>query len=374
MFQTSFKLHYLRHLRPISIPLSITFLILIAIFVAGCTSENDFYTIGDNSEEIHNLLDQFERTQYSIYDAHDEDSTTIRNETILQISKYLSAAGYLDRMRIFLTTYVYKNPNDRYNPRWLLLVADSYEAPELAIKYYRRIIMNYEDIIVDGQSLHFLTLQRLIEIDTNVENLIFYYREMLENFGPYIDRVAIIYLLADVLERHGDWQEAFELYETFVNICVLRADNCRDVLPSRFNVFEITQSKLSFYYAQKDWTTEDLDTLIAQITSALARRDVGRLLQYRAGKNFFARSWEQSEFDFNSQISFNLGIFLLRSNVRFATEISENSNAHEAYLQTWGWSHRISTWYFYFRRIDFPASPEVHGNWEWQGIFFGDQF
>ncbi|MDR1596788.1 MAG: tetratricopeptide repeat protein, partial [Treponema sp.] len=46
----------------------------------------------------------------------------------------------------------------------------------------------------------------------------------------------------------------------------------------------------------------------------------------------------------------------------------------EAYLRTWGWSQYISTWYLYFRKINFPSDPEIHGRWEWAGIYYGEKF
>jgi len=43
-------------------------------------------------------------------------------------------------------------------------------------------------------------------------------------------------------------------------------------------------------------------------------------------------------------------------------------------LRTWGWHQYLSTWYLYFRKIYFPADPEIHGRWEWAGIYYGEKF
>ena len=47
--------------------------------------------------------------------------------------------------------------------------------------------------------------------------------------------------------------------------------------------------------------------------------------------------------------------------------------ASKAFLRTSNWSYRVGTWYFYFRRIDFPSDPEIDGRWEWAGIYFGEK-
>jgi hypothetical protein len=49
------------------------------------------------------------------------------------------------------------------------------------------------------------------------------------------------------------------------------------------------------------------------------------------------------------------------------------SNDREAYLRSTGWNYRIPTWYFYFRRVEYPADPESNGAWEWAGVFFGEK-
>ena len=64
----------------------------------------------------------------------------------------------------------------------------------------------------------------------------------------------------------------------------------------------------------------------------------------------------------------------MTSRLRCASELDPDSNAQEAYLETWGWSYyRIRTWYLYFRKVHFPADPEINGHWEWAGIYFGSK-
>jgi hypothetical protein len=59
--------------------------------------------------------------------------------------------------------------------------------------------------------------------------------------------------------------------------------------------------------------------------------------------------------------------------IRYADRLDASSNSTEAFLKTWGWS-QISTWYLYFRKIYFPSDPEIHGRWEWAGVYYGEKF
>ena len=57
----------------------------------------------------------------------------------------------------------------------------------------------------------------------------------------------------------------------------------------------------------------------------------------------------------------------------YRADLEPYSNDSEAYLRTWGWSYRIRTWYLYFRKIEYPANPDINGRWEWAGIYFGER-
>ncbi len=88
--------------------------------------------------------------------------------------------------------------------------------------------------------------------------------------------------------------------------------------------------------------------------------------------DFFTTSWEHNEERPEDMFVYHLGSFL-NPGIRYSTALDRDSNAQEAYLRTTGWSYRIRTWYLYFQRIHFPADPDLHGQWEWAGIYFGDK-
>ena len=78
----------------------------------------------------------------------------------------------------FLTNWVELHEDDSYNAYWLLMTAYAYlenEAEPIAEYYFERIINNYNDLIVQGKSIHFICLQHLIQISSSPANRISYF-------------------------------------------------------------------------------------------------------------------------------------------------------------------------------------------------------
>lgn len=334
-------------------------LVLVILVLAGCGSENRYYVVG---------TDEQKRELRQLFSLLDTEETAQRQMVLIEeIAGYLLQADYPGRMRTFLTTFVERNPDHPYNAYFLLLVAKQYtdSSPEMARHYYDRVVSNYADLTVNGTSVHYNALRELVRLTEDPSVRLRHYHEMVDRFADRLDLGATYYYMARTHEELGEWDQAYADYKNFLRYPdteILGAPHAHEQI----------QRRVEFYDSSKSWTMDSLDRLVATIKNALWRQNAQQLLRYRADANFFAMSWEQEETDFNSSGPFNIGIFLQRSRVRFAQDIDINSNAREAYLRTWGWSHRIRTWYLYFRRVDFPADPDINGDWEWAGIFFGD--
>lgn len=330
------------------------------ILLAACTTDYEYYLVGTDSQRsrVSHLFETLEK---------EEPEPRRRANIIEQIAGTLLEAGATERFRTLLTTEVEKHPHNPFNAYYLLLVAQNYEEQsiEMALHYYRRIIRNFSDVTVRGTSVHYAALSSLAEYTEDPSLRIDYYRDLLRRFPERVDTGRTHYYIARTYEKLGRWDEAYAAYKEFLSYP-------ETTIPGRPLAHREVQAMVDFYDSSKDWTMESLDQLVTGIKNALWRQNPTQLLRYRAKENFFAMSWQQDEYDFNSQITFNLGIFLQRSRVHFAEELEINSNAREAFLRTWGWSYRIPTWYLYFRRVDFPADPEINGDWEWAGIYFGE--
>ncbi|TVQ40563.1 MAG: tetratricopeptide repeat protein [Spirochaetaceae bacterium] len=331
---------------------------LAAVILISCAGESGYYIVGTSEQQ------QELRELFRILDRNGDDDSA-RVILLEHIAGHLLEAGYPERMRVFLTSHVETYPEDPYNAYYLLLVARNYNSDRMAQHYYQRILANYSDLSIRGNSVHYSALSELLRLTEQPAVRIRYYHDLLERFRDRIDVGSTYYYMARTYEELGEWDEAFAAYRRFLSYPETRILGFPEA-------HRHVRDRVNFYDSSRDWTMESLDTLVNTLKSAIWRQDVRTLLRHKADENFFAMSWEQEEYDSNSQIAFNLGSFLLRSRVRYAADLELNSNAREAYLRTWGWSHRIRTWYLYFRRVDFPADPEIHGNWEWAGIYFGE--
>jgi len=335
-------------------------LMLVALFLA-CRTENEYFLVGESAQraELSRLFEMLEAPDAS-YDS--------RVVLIEQIAGQLYSAGYPQRMQVFLSRYIEESPDDPYIAYYLLLLAQHYAsegANPVATQYYARIVAAYPDLVVRERSVHYQALRELISLTPSEEDRIVYYQDLITRFPDRVDLGKKYYYLAQSYQALGRWDEAFSTYQKFLT-------HTDTQIPGKPDAHRETQTLVNLYNSRRNWTMESIDDLVAAIKNAIWVQSPNQLLRYRSADSFFAMSWEQEEWDFNSQISFDIGAFLQRSRVRFADELDVSSNAREAYLRTWNWSYRINTWYLYFRRIDFPADPEIHNNWEWAGIFFGE--
>ena len=275
-------------------------------------------------------------------------------------------------LNLFLTTYVEQNPEDPFNGYYLMIVARNYRdelSYPFAVHYYERILKNYQDLLVKEQSIHFLCLKDLITLVEDPEVRIVYYKDLIARFSDEINIGETYYYLGNTYSETGDWDQAMQAYMKFLDF--------PDVsIPGDSFARDRISGLIAFYNTDKNWTVETLDKLVENIKSAIYRgkyrRDGTLVKKYMAKVNFFAVSWEEQQSSSDPDFTTSIGSFL-SPKVKVSSELDKASNSQEAYLKTTGWSYRISTWYLYFRKINFPADSEIHGSWEWAGIYFGDK-
>ncbi|MDR0400825.1 MAG: tetratricopeptide repeat protein [Treponema sp.] len=321
-------------------------------YLAG-TKENQKYL-----EELFSLL------------ARETEGGEERFVLIREIANTYARLEEYPRLINFLSGEISSRPEDLYNPYYLLMIGYAYlqqDAYPAAALYFDIIVKNYPDLEIQGQSIHLACLQQLIGMVENSEQRVWYHRELISRFPDQIDLGEAYFMLAQAYEETGDWNGAIQAYTQYlpyqgtIIAHFPRADNYAKQL-------------VDFNNSPKDWTFENLNSLVNAVKAAIDAGSSSRLLACRAKVNFFARSWEQEETDDSGMSEFNLSDFMRNSRIRYADTLAAGSNANEAYLRTWGWSQYISTWYLYFRKIYFPLDPEIHGRWEWAGVYYGEKF
>ena len=274
------------------------------------------------------------------------------------------------RQLLFLTTYVESNPNDMFNAYYLLVVAEYYRetgAYPFARYYYERIVKNHPDLLLGGEhSIHKICLTNLIDLVDEAEIRVEYYKELISRFGEGIDRGRLAYDLAKTYEQLGEWDLAMQFYKEYLNYP-------ETFVPGEPNVRDNVSRLVTLYdLPNKNWTFDRLEDAITAIQRAIWAQNPRYLNDLRSKVGFFARAWEDAEPSSTLSLVADLGIYL-KSRIRIPADLDRDSNEQEAYLATYGWGFRIPTWYLYFRRLDFPADPSVHGQWEWAGIYLGEK-
>ncbi|MDR0759892.1 MAG: tetratricopeptide repeat protein [Treponema sp.] len=285
------------------------------------------------------------------------------------VMEYVREKEY-GRLINFLNSWIAEYPEDPYTAYYFLMIAFAYiqqEAYPVAAIYFDIIIKNHPDLTVRGESIHFIALNQLISLVTNPEQLIGYYEALISRFPDKMDLGLAYFMLGRAYEQIGDWNGAIQAYAKFLPYY-------GTVIPGFPDAYTYAKQLVDFDNSPKDWTFENLNILLNAIKSALDTGNSVRLRQFRAKVNFFARSWEQEDEDNAGMAEFNFSDFMRGNRIHYAAQLDSESNANEAFLRTWGWSQYLSIWYFYFRKIYFPPDPEIHGRWEWAGIYYGEKF
>ncbi len=321
-------------------------------------------------------------SQKNAYDTTQEQLLSILNTSQLPseeryaivntiASNMLSVKDY-SGAELFLTDWVNSHPDDEYNAYWLLMTAYAYlesGASPVAEYYFERIINDYPDLTVKDTSVHFLCLQHLIQISSSSANRIIYFNQLIDSFADNVSLTELYYRLALEYENEGDWDQAIKTLSLF-----LEQDDAGTIQISGYpNAYIQAKQMIAFNDSPKDWTFESLDALVESVKKAISNYNYIALDSYKAKVNFFAMSWRQSETDENSQVNFSMRGYMVGQRIRYSAELDESSSPTEAYLRTTGWSTYIDVWYLYFRKVNFPADPEIHGRWEWAGIYFGEK-
>ena len=340
----------------------IAILLCACTVLTGCYSDRYFLT-GDRGQrsELKRLFARLEREEST------PESRIIVNNQIINL---YNESQEFQKMNLHLTTYVKNHPDDIYNAYYILIVAENYRVAEsypFAVHYFERVLKNYHDLLLEGvRSVHFICLENLVNLVDEPEIRVNYYKELLERFEKNIDKGATYYYLATTYEELGKWDLAMQHYKEYLKYP-------ETVIPTVPNAWDEVTSLVEFYdKPRKDWTVESLDVLVDRIRYAIATRNARRLNELRSGVDFRVMAWEEEGTEQEEELLNDFGVFFNQGKtVRSSINLERTSNEREAYLRTWGWGHRIENWYFYFRMVDFPADPDIHGEWEWAGIYLG---
>ncbi len=343
-----------------------TVAVLALFLVTSCSLGNSHYIVG--GRESRRELRELFRVLDSNAPRKDGRDTTAYFAAARAVAANLITQGKHGLAAAFLLEQA--EAEDGYASWHVFAAAAAYEAAgdmALAVPLFERLVKTLPDMEVEGTSLHFEALSRLAAAAERPERKIEYYLDMITRFPGSPDIGISHFLLAKEYEKVGAWQEALSHYSAFLPYFGSQ-------VPGYPEALEHARRLVEFNASLKDWTFENLEDLVGQIRKALAAGSARQLRKFASKAGFFATSWYQdSDLEANSKVAFDLNQFMRGKPIQSAPALHPLSGPYEAFLRTWGWTGRVPVWYLYFRKIDFPADPKVHGQWEWAGIYFGER-
>lgn len=340
-------------------------LFFISLLLVSCSlNQNDYL--------VRNLKTNKEQQNQLIFLLSEKPTDNETRFTLINgIANNLLTENCTSELIYFLSSTIENTPDDPYNAYWLLLLAHAYleqGGANAARYYFERILNKYPDLKIQGYSIHLISLQNLIKITENPALLVEYYSQLITQFGDQISLAETYFMLARSYEKLGEWELAIQTYAEFLDYGKYDA-----IIPGVPAAYEYAKSIVDYNSSQKDWTFETLDDLVTAIKKAIDTYDYRALERYRAKVNFFAMSWKQESNDTSSQADFSMRDFMVGNRIKYAETIDASSSPTEAYFRTSGWSQYVTIWYLYFRKVNFPADPDIHGRWEWAGIYYGEK-
>lgn len=285
-------------------------------------------------------------------------------EPLISLAKEAGETYWLNNV---LGRVINEYPGDPYGAYYLMAMADTTgegASEKLALDYLRRLLKNYPDLEIENRSMHLIALKEIANRTDDALEAVKMREEMQRRFSSRIDIGRNQYYLAEEYRKTGNWNRIYEAYEMF-----LESEETK--IPGVNGARRYAAEVIQFHKSRKSWTMENLDDLVKTIQYAIRTKNASTLKRYQSG-NFFMMNWSQETSDSFTHIPMTIGSFLNNS-VKYRNTIEEFSNDREAFLWTANWTWKIPTWYLYFRRIDYPANPEIHGQWEWAGIYFGER-
>jgi tetratricopeptide (TPR) repeat protein len=344
------------------------FTIILSVFITlSCnfkSSDIDPYYITGSQEDRLNITELFNLLKTEKPGSDGEFAIT------REIAASFARLNDYERLINFLNAKTINNPADPYNGYYFMMIAYAYmqqESEPIAALYFDLIIKNYPDFIINDESIHLVCLRHLINETDNAEHKVWYYNELISRFAEKIDLGTTYFMLGQICERAGNWNGAIAAYTNYLPYT-------GTIIPGFPQEDQYAKNQVDFSRSQKDWTFESLPALRSAVEDALNAGNANALMRYQTKVNFFARSWEQVETDDIGLNRFNLAQFMYGNHIKYSPTLDASSNSNEAFLKTTGWSFSLNTWYLYFRKIYFPQDPEIHGRWEWAGIYYGEKF
>lgn len=234
----------------------------------------------------------------------------------------------------------------------------------LSVFYMTKVRETHYSLRYDENPIGYMIGLRIIKLEDYPYLRIRMYHVLLTQYSDLIDEFLLLYELSELYKQQYDIYAAIDVMKRMVNLAARNR-----ITDDRVDINQI-KSEINFFYSEKKWIYKDLNKLINNIKYAIDTRNKARLYSYLPLDGFSVRFFASNDFRWGIRelsIPNRWG-----RNIRFSSKFEEISNEDEVFLETTGWVFpQLSTWYFYFKRVNYPYDNNINGGWEWKGIYFG---
>ena len=243
---------------------------------------------------------------------------------------------------------------------------------DISVFYMLKVNKNSYKLNYENSDIGYLIAKRVINYESNIR-----FKEKMYGllFSDYLDKIDIGDTYLELSNYYKAIYEMDKAANAMSKALLYLPENDNN---DEENIKENIKNELSFYKINKYWIYENLDTLIGRIKYAINEKDKKLLDQYVTPINFTIKLLQRNGLQNLSDQNWSYQELEIEKKkwsdrITFSNTLENFSNHDEAYLKTTNWDFpQISTWYLYFKRINYPFDNRINGCWEWSGIFFGE--
>ena len=200
----------------------VAFLYLACIFAAASAAV--FFSCKSKAQKVREKTYEYNQEQLVKVLNKEDISEETRFAVIKNIAQNMLSQKDYPNLILFLSEWVENHPDDQYNAYWLLVNANAYlemDSNPLAEYYFERIINNYNDLMIttnsgEKVSVHFMSLQHLVQISQNPANKISYFNQLITRFPDKVKITELYVRLALEYEKEGEWNLALKAFRQFL--------------------------------------------------------------------------------------------------------------------------------------------------------------
>jgi hypothetical protein len=314
----------------------------------------------------------YERQRWNELSSQPEDINSLKalSEWCEEIRDLFISAGKSNELTRYLGIQAQLKTEKDLQAYLFFILSDIYWATgsrDVALLYMNMIPEGSYDIRYNYQPIGYYLSKRIISSNANAKTKIRMYIHLLDRYSDMIDIPYTLNELAQIYKSELDIQKTISSYQE-----IIRTAHLYPNINDSINLKEIKR-ELAFYKSRKRWIYKDLEVLINNIKYAIMKQDMKLLRRYVSDVDFFVQVSHKVH---KKTWTLNQLQIYRRWNRRivFSEKLEDYSNENEAYLKTSNWTFpNMKTWYFYFKRVEYPFDDRYDGGWEWKGIYFGER-